>query len=160
MRSVCRSTQPVPHSVVPLRQLVTQVPAWQSWPSAQARPQAPQFFASERVSTQLPLQSSSGSPQLQLPPMQSSTASQAVPQPPQLRRSLVMSTQRPPQKAWPAGHDDEQVPPSHTEVAPHAVPQAPQFASSVRVSTQRPPQAVCPAAQTVLPGWQRLSTQE
>jgi hypothetical protein len=74
------------------------MPAEQTWPAAQASPQAPQLAGSTLVVTQLsphwvvpPVHSSWHSPAVQVCP-----AAQASPQSPQFLASVVVSTQRVP----------------------------------------------------------------
>jgi hypothetical protein len=137
LASVCRFTQLVPQSVVPLGQ--TQLPLEQIAPPVQALPQVPQLYESLLRSVQVPLPQfaepagqqipleqtwplphAGPFPQVQVPAVHvSAVPLQATPHFPQFWVSLVRSTHAPPQFVWPVG---QHIPLEQTWPAPQAGP--------------------------------------
>jgi hypothetical protein len=103
----------------------------------QTAPQAPQWFRSVLVLTQLPLHSVWPLGQAQWLPEQIWPPVQALPQLPQLPGLLVRSTQAPPQLVSPCG---QQAPCEQTAPVPQLAPQAPQWSLSLWRLTHAPPQ--------------------
>jgi hypothetical protein len=121
----------------------TQAPSTQVLGAKQARPQAPQWALSERLSTQVPPQVMKGGVHpgpMHAPRTQVALSSQRVPHLPQLKRSSIVSLQIPLQRVRPVGHPT-QPPSSHSCRAGQTLPQAPQFSRSKRRFRHRRPQA-------------------
>lgn len=95
LKSVCRSTQPPEHAVVPAGQ--AQVPLLQTWPAPQVWPQAPQLWTSLCRLAHPPVQAVVPAGQAQVPLLQTWPVPHAWPQAPQLLTSLWRSTQAPEQ---------------------------------------------------------------
>jgi hypothetical protein len=143
-----------------------QRPPTQGSPAAQARPQAPQLFASVLVFTSQPspaVRLQSTKPALhtnaQVPATQTRVAlarvAHEVLHPPQKFGSLLVFTHAPEHAVSPAPQEAVQLPPEHTCPAPQAAPAevpvhaplAPQLRGSLDGSTQRPAQFTCPVGQ-------------
>jgi hypothetical protein len=116
-----------------------QTPPVQDVPE-QTLPHAPQFDASELVSTQLPPQTVFPAPHVQAPLTQLAPLGQALPQPPQFDASVDVFVHVAPHAVIPA--EQPQTPPEQPLPVGQTLPQAPQFAGSVLVSTHDDPQTV------------------
>jgi hypothetical protein len=95
-------------------------------------PQAPQFWLSEVVSTQIPLQyvSPAGQTDVQTPLLQLVPVAHVLPHAPQFLLSETVLTQVPLQDVCPAGH--VQTPLEHVAVLEQIMPHVPQFKLSVK----------------------------
>ena len=109
--------------------------------------QLPQFLGSLRVSTQMPLQDSSGAGQKQLLLMQGWPGPHLVPQAPQLSGLFLRSVQKPLQLTWPTGHWLMHLLPTQASPVAQSTLQPPQLKRSVVVSTQAVPHCLRPGVQ-------------
>jgi small GTP-binding protein len=137
--------------VSPSAQKAAQVPPAQTWSSAQAVAQSPQWSGLLAVSMQAPSQSSSGATQkaAQVPPEQTWSSAQAMAQSPQWSGLLAVSMQAPSQSSSGATQKAAQVPPEQTWSSAQAVAQSPQWSGLLAVSMQAPSQSSSGAAQKV-----------
>jgi hypothetical protein len=119
---------------------LTQAPDEHDCIAPQAVPQAPQFFTSVAVDTQLPLHSVLPAGHRQVPSWHAPPGPQVLPQAPQLFGSNWVKVHAPLQVVWPGRHCAAQVKPLHTWPAAHALPQPPQLFGSSR-DTQVPLQS-------------------
>ena len=110
--------------------------------------QAPQFFGSLLVVTQMPLQRVVPTPQTQALLTQLAPTPHCTPHAPQFCASLTVLTHTPLHSVVPAAQEHA---PLVQTPAPHWMPQAPQFFTSVSGSMQSEPHSRWPAGQPQTP---------
>src|SRR5665213_570172 len=125
--SVCRFTQAPEQALVPVAQVVEQVPFEQTCPVVQALPQLPQFAESEVVSMHvvLPVHRTRPVVQAQLPLWQVLSLEQAFPHVPQLELSVAGVMQVAPHKRVPVAQVGPPVPAEPPEVPAVPPPEVP-----------------------------------
>ena len=94
-------------------QMLLQAPPAQVCPAAQLTPQAPQFWRSLAVDTQVPPQAWVVPAHTHLPPVQWVPVTHATAHAPQFLSSLATLMQAPPQAAWLAAQVATHVPSEH-----------------------------------------------
>lgn len=139
-RSLVKSTQRLPHRVVPIGQ--THCPDTHVASPAQRMPHAPQLAGSVETSAQPPfMQRIAPEPQVHTPIAHDPPGPQLIPQPPQFDASVAKLAQ-------PFGHATCPVPHPQTPAAhvAQARPHDPQLVVSLRGSRHEPPHAINGAA--------------